>query len=40
MVNAAAVALPARLKQQLDANDAAVVAQRQSATNQEQNTNG
>ncbi|HOB94812.1 MAG TPA: DUF4124 domain-containing protein [Aquabacterium sp.] len=28
--------LPARLKQQLDANDAAVVAQRQSATNQEQ----
>ncbi len=27
--------LPARLKQQLDANDAAVVAQRQSATNQE-----
>lgn len=28
--------LPARLKQQLDANDAAVVAQRQSAANQEQ----
>ncbi len=28
--------LPARLKQQLDANDAAVLAQRQSATNQEQ----
>ena len=28
--------LPARLKQQLDANDAAVVAQRQSAINQEQ----
>lgn len=29
-------ALPARLKQQLDANDAAVAAQRQSAANQEQ----